>query len=95
MSVKFGWQQFIQLIHNTKNDIVELDQLLDFLLTDEEKTQMAKRVILTNYLIYSDKTQRTIAKELEVSLTTITRCSNLLKHTSDEIKQQFDFDLEE
>lgn len=91
MSVTSGWKKLVELLNESESK-AEIDQFLNFILTDEEKVQLAKRVLLTNYLLFSNKTQRKIAEELGVSLTTITRCSNLLKHTPDEMKERFDFD---
>lgn len=59
----------------------KLSPLLDFLLSQEERDQLDKRVRLAQKLLAAKQSQRDIACELGVSMTTITRCSNLLKST--------------
>ena len=62
-----------------QNDKLAL--LLDFLLSQEERDQLEKRIRLAQKLLANEQSQRNIARELGVSMTTITRCSNLLKNT--------------
>ena len=83
-----GWDKLIQILLS-KDNKDDLSHILDFLLTNEEKEQLSKRVILTKYLIDQQKSQREISKELGVSICTVTRCSNALKLTRDKDKESF------
>lgn len=74
---KDGWQQLISLCLVTKEEL--LPAVLDFLLTREEKESLAMRCLITQELLAKKKTQRQIAKDLNVSIAKITRGSNALK----------------
>lgn len=82
---KVGWQQFLQLCQHCEHE-VELEALLDLLLTIEEKQQLAMRVLLIKELLIKSKTQRQIAQDLELSIAKITRGSNALKTISPELR---------
>lgn len=60
----------------------KLPQVLDFLLSQEECHQLEKRLQLSQMLLEGKHSQRDIALRLGISMTTITRCSNLLKNTA-------------
>ncbi len=83
---KQGWDLFISYCQHT-NSQQELSELLTYFLTPEEVEQIASRALLTDELIKGDKVQRTIAKELEVSIATVTRCSNNLKRINNRLKK--------
>ena len=72
------WQSLIKLLAQTNSE-VEMSQLLAFLLTPEEKVQLSKRLRLTQLMAFSTLSQREIAKQLNMSISTVTRCSNALK----------------
>lgn len=75
---KEGWSNFIELCLATENTQA-LSVLFDFFLTPEEKENLAMRYLITQELLQDKKTQREIAKELNVSIAKITRGSNELK----------------
>ncbi len=80
------WQQFLTLCNQAKAQ-AQLDELLTFLLTDEEQEQIAMRVALIEALLDGKMSQRTIASELKISISKITRGSNALKRISPSLKQ--------
>ncbi|WP_192483577.1 MULTISPECIES: trp operon repressor [Cysteiniphilum] len=83
-----NWKNLVKLLQQT-NDETEMTKLLDFLFTLEEKNQISNRYALAELMILGEKPQREIAKNLGVSISTVTRCSNALKVLPDEIKQKF------
>ncbi|QYJ79756.1 trp operon repressor [Shewanella acanthi] len=58
----------------------ELSVLFHLLLTEEERSAIAGRLKVFQLLLNGEMSQRQIAAEYEVSIATITRCSNYLKH---------------
>lgn len=56
--------------------------LFDLFLTPEERTDLEMRVLIVKELLKGEKTQRQIAKDLNVSIAKITRGSNELKRTN-------------
>lgn len=82
--LKNGINGFLDLCLHCK-DRKALDELLTFFLTQEEKTNIANRFLITNELLKNEKTQRDIAKKLKVSIAKITRGSNELKRTHPEL----------
>jgi len=86
MQDKKGWELFLKLCATAakKNN---LESLLQFLLTDEEVAQLEKRVLLVQALLAEEQTQRDIAKNLQVSISKITRGSNSLKHVNPDLKK--------
>jgi len=76
-----GWWKFIHLCKEMKSDD-KLSALLDLLLTPQEKESIAMRCLIVRELLKEEKTQRDIAKNLNVSIAKITRGSNELKHFS-------------
>lgn len=79
-----GWADFLTLCLDSEQPEA-LDAVLRFFLTSEERHQIGLRVELIRALIKADKTQRDIAKSLEVSIATITRGSNMLKDISPDL----------
>jgi len=77
-----GWQGFIDLCLHTK-DAETLDAMFTLFLTPEEKVDIARRFLIVKELIHAEKTQRDIAKSLDVSIAKITRGSNEIKRLSD------------
>ncbi len=80
-----GTQKLLSLLQAAVAD-GKVKSLLDFLLTEQEKEQLATRVLLSEALLKADKPQRQIAKELGVSIVKITRGSNYLKTISPSFK---------
>ncbi len=75
-----GWQQFSELcIASIKKN--NFDAVMQFLLTPEEKEQLATRVLLIQQLLAGEKSQREIAHDLKISISKITRGSNELKRS--------------
>ena len=70
--------QFIELCFQSK-DVSMVALLLDLFLTPEELTNLVMRISIICELIKKEKTQRDIAKGLNVSIAKISRGSNELK----------------
>jgi TrpR family trp operon transcriptional repressor len=79
-----GWQNFIELCLSTK-DPKTLAALLEIFLTPEEKEDITARYLIIKELLQKEKTQRQIAKDLNISIAKITRGSNELKRLSDKL----------
>lgn len=71
-------QNFLDLLLPMQ-DKQRLLQLIDLFLTPEEKNDIEMRFLIIKELIAEKKTQRQIAKDLNVSIAKITRGSNELK----------------
>lgn len=83
-----NWNQFIDLIRHADSKQT-LQELLDFMFTPEEKLHIATRIQLVRELLAAEKSQREIAKELNVSIAKITRGSNNLKTISTQLRDFF------
>jgi TrpR family trp operon transcriptional repressor len=81
-----GWQRFLELCCDSKQSS-PLNELLQLLLTVEERHAIALRVALIRELLSGEKTQREIAADLEVSIAKITRGSNALKQIDDTLRR--------
>lgn len=81
MHYSTGWQKFVEL-SEAAIATGNFDELLDVLLTIEEKEQLATRVLLIQELMVGEKSQREIAEHLNISIAKITRGSNELKRSS-------------
>jgi len=79
------WRAFLDLCLEM-SDQQALDQLLYLFLTYEERNDLVNRFLIVKELLRGDKTQRQIAKELNVSIVKITRGSNFLKALNPEFK---------
>ena len=55
------------------------------LLTENERVDLVKRLLVFKMLIEGKESQRSIAKQLDVSIVKITRCSNCLKQMDSKI----------
>ena len=75
---KKGWQGFVDLCLGAEN-VDTLEAMFDLFLTPEEKVDIARRFLIVRELIKAEKTQRDIAKSLDVSIAKITRGSNEIK----------------
>jgi TrpR family transcriptional regulator, trp operon repressor len=73
-----GWRCFTKLCLATENESL-LSSLFDLLLTQEEKECVAMRCLIVMDLLKKEKTQRSMAEDLRVSIAKITRGSNELK----------------
>jgi len=92
MTTKPGWADFLKLCHEAKN-LEQLDELMGLLLTAEERAQLALRVDLIRELMQGQKSQRDIAKELEISIAKITRGSNALKIINEDLHRYLEKEL--
>jgi len=73
-----GWWQFLRLCRQAKTK-QQLNAVLDLFLTIEERRAIGDRCVIVRELLEGKKTQREIAKDLNVSIAKITRGSNYLK----------------
>lgn len=73
-----GWNIFITLCLMAKKNKT-LSELFDVFLTMKEKSDISLRCLIIKDLLENKKTQREMAKELNVSIAKITRGSNELK----------------
>lgn len=71
-----------------QNDHSALVTLFELLLTEEERSAVAGRLRVFQTLLRKEMSQRQIAQEYQISIATITRCSNYLKHMSVEQREQ-------
>jgi len=79
-----GWRKFLNLMVKVK-DPKRLNALSKLLFTPEERNAISKRIPIIDELIKGKKTQREMAEDLEISIAKITRGSNALKETPEEI----------
>jgi TrpR family trp operon transcriptional repressor len=73
-----GWRGFIDMCVKSPDEKA-LEAMLELFLTPEERNDIARRYLIVQALIKAAKTQRDIAKTLDVSIAKITRGSNELK----------------
>ena len=77
-AVEDGWRGFKELCRSAVRED-RLEPLLELFLTMEEREDLALRFQLIKALLEGNHPQREIAKELQVSISKITRGSNALK----------------
>ncbi len=77
--MRANWDLVLEKILSHDN-YEELSVLFQLLLTEEERSAIAGRLKVFQLLLAGELSQRQIAAEYEVSIATITRCSNYLKH---------------
>ncbi|QPG57046.2 trp operon repressor [Shewanella eurypsychrophilus] len=68
----------------THHDHKALIELFELLLTEDERSAIASRLKVFQALLSGQLSQRQIAGEFQISIATITRCSNYLKNMTDE-----------
>ncbi|TKB49345.1 trp operon repressor [Ferrimonas sediminicola] len=73
------WDGAVDLIAEL-NGKASLESLFSLLLTPDEREAFGARLAVFRALLQGQMTQRQIASSLNVSIATITRCSNTLKH---------------
>ncbi|BAJ00942.1 trp operon repressor [Shewanella violacea DSS12] len=71
--------------HHDHNALLELFELL---LTEDERSAIASRLKVFQALLKGDLSQRQIASEFQISIATITRCSNYLKSMTEDQRQK-------
>lgn len=84
-----GWKFFLELCVKS-NDVELLEKVFDLLFTHEEKEAMSGRIMIIRELMSGEKTQRKIAKDLQISIAKITRGSNALKSIDQDVKNFLD-----
>lgn len=82
-----GWRRFLTQCLAMKTE-QELTQFFELFLTEEEKEALATRALIIDALREAKHTQREIAKTLQVSISKITRGSNMLKRISPSFLQK-------
>lgn len=82
-----GWRYFLKLCLNAGNE-KKLEELLDLLLTLEEKSDLNNRCLIIKTLLENKMTQREIAETFHVSISKITRGSNALKIISPQTRSE-------
>ncbi|MDP5145158.1 trp operon repressor [Shewanella sp. ULN5] len=85
--MRANWSLVVEkiLTHSNHDDLAVLFRLL---LTEEERSAIAGRLKVFQTLLAGELSQRQIAAEYQVSIATITRCSNYLKNMSVEQREQ-------
>ncbi len=86
---KIGLKTFVQLLELASQKGL-LSDLLELLLTQTEREDVALRCLLVRELMVEQKTQRDIAEKYQASITKITRGSNSLKQISPKLKSLLD-----
>lgn len=81
-----GWWGFLHLCSQIKT-VKQFDKYFNLFFTEEERASMALRYQIVKELVKGEKTQREIAKDLNVSIAKITRGSNSLKHAESNLKK--------
>ncbi|QSX34731.1 trp operon repressor [Shewanella avicenniae] len=81
------WQQVLNKIIAMESE-ENLICLFELLLTEDERQAVAGRLRVFQLLLDGELSQRQIAADYEVSIATITRCSNYLKNMSPELRQR-------
>ncbi|NRB23509.1 trp operon repressor [Shewanella sp.] len=71
--------------HHDHNALLELFELL---LTEDERSAIASRLKVFQALLKGDLSQRQIAGEFQISIATVTRCSNYLKNMTEEQRER-------
>ncbi len=86
------WQQFIERSLKFKSE-PELQLFFDVILTPSEKIEFGNRLAILSELISAKKTQREIARSLNVSIANISRGSNVIKNSQVNLKEFLKFDI--
>nr|WP_181006171.1 trp operon repressor [Shewanella insulae] len=85
--VRANWDLVLEKVVNHQDSDALMD-LFDLLLTEEERSAIAGRLKVFQALLLGEMSQRQIAAEFEISIATITRCSNYLKHMPEEQRER-------
>ncbi|EGM69229.1 MULTISPECIES: trp operon repressor [unclassified Shewanella] len=81
--MRANWDLVLERILSHGN-YEDLSVLFHLLLTEEERSAIAGRLKVFQLLLNGEMSQRQIAAEFQVSIATITRCSNYLKNMTPE-----------
>lgn len=85
-SIESEWQRFLKLCSTLKNP-EEFGRFFNLFLTLEEKEDLTTRFVIVKALLEKKMTQRKIAETYGVSIAKITRGSNALKITDENLKR--------
>jgi TrpR family trp operon transcriptional repressor len=83
---KDGWRGFLERCQKAKT-LNDLEAYFNLFLTPTERQEIAGRYLIVRELLKGEKTQREIAKDIGVSIANISRGSNMLKTTGDDLKK--------
>jgi len=81
-----GWRAFLECCLRVKT-VNDLDDFYNVFLTQSEREEVARRYLIVRELLKGEKSQRDMARDLEVSIANISRGSNVLKITGDRLKK--------
>jgi len=81
------WELVLEKVIN-HHDHSSLLDLFELLLTEDERSAIASRLKVFQGLLTGEMSQRQIAAEFQISIATITRCSNYLKSMTDEQREK-------
>ncbi|MCL1141447.1 trp operon repressor [Shewanella gaetbuli] len=84
--MRANWSLVVDKVLTHAND-EDLSVLFQLLMTEEERSAIAGRLKVFQTLLAGELSQRQIASEYQVSIATITRCSNYLKNMSPEKRE--------
>lgn len=84
--MRASWDLVLGILLNHQN-YDDVESLFYLLLTEEERSAIASRLKVFQLLLEGDMSQRQIASEYEISIATITRCSNYLKNLPDDRRE--------
>ncbi|MBR9726670.1 trp operon repressor [Shewanella intestini] len=85
--MRADWSLVVEKVLSHSND-ADLAVLFQLLMTEEERSAISGRLKVFQTLLDGQLSQRQIAAEYQVSIATITRCSNYLKNMTDEQRQK-------
>jgi TrpR family trp operon transcriptional repressor len=85
--MRAGWELVVEKVL-THSNLAELTTLFALLFTEEERSAVAGRLKVFQLLLEGELSQRQIAAQYQISIATITRCSNYLKHMGTEEKDR-------